>query len=233
MTHTGIDGCPAGWIAISHCDGQLDWVIATSLDSLLPLLPASGPIFIDMPIGLSIDGDRACDVAARHFLGSARRASIFSAPLRQLLECTNHQQANILSRTLQNKGLSIQSWHIVPKIRAVDAHLQQQAVAERRLREAHPEVAFQALADAPLRYSKKDPEGLAERLAILGRCHDRAQSLYENILTATKRKDVARDDIVDALCLALMPGGGRQLHRLPKVPHHDSTGLPMEICYFV
>lgn len=233
MTHTGIDGCPAGWIAVTHHEGLLGWAVAATLESLLAKLPTAGPIFIDMPIGLSSHGDRACDVAARHFLGSTRRASIFSAPLRQLLDCTNHQQANRLSRKLHNKGLSIQSWHIVPKIRVVDTFLQQQPAAARRLREAHPEVAFQALAGAPLRGSKKTPEGLAERLAILGRCHDHAQCLYETILSATKRKDVARDDIVDALCLALMPGEGRQLHTLPEVPEQDGTGLAMEICYFL
>ena len=233
MNYTGIDGCPAGWIAISHHETQLSWAVAATLDSLMPLLPTSGPIFIDIPIGLSAVGDRTCDIAARHFLGKARRASIFSAPLRQLLNCSDHQHANALSRELQNKGLSIQSWNIVPKIRAIDAYLQQQPATARRLREAHPEVAFQAMAGAPLRGSKKDPQGLAERLEILSRCHDQAPRMYDTILNSTKRKDVARDDIVDALCLALMPCGDRRLHTLPDAPPRDSTGLPMEICYFV
>ncbi len=40
------------------------------------------------------------------------------------------------------------------------------------------------------------------------------------------------DVIVDAMCLALMACGGRQLCTLPAKPSPDETGLPLEICYF-
>ena len=232
MDSIGIDGCPSGWLAVSLCDGDLHWALAGTIASLIQQLPSTGAIYIDIPIGLSSLTSRDCDIAARRYLGPARRSSIFPAPLRQLLSCSEYQQANALSRSIQDKGLSIQSWNIVPKIREVDTYLQQQTKLQRRLRESHPEVAFQALAGKPLCWPKKKPEGLKERLALLDRNHPAALSCYESIVSATKRGDVARDDIVDAMCLALMACGGRQLCTLPAKPSHDETGLPVEICYF-
>ena len=232
MTNTGIDGCPLGWLAVTECHGRLSWSLDTTIEGIVEQLPDSGSIFIDIPIGLSSEGSRDCDIAARTLLAPARCSSIFPAPLRQLLRCNEYQQANAVSRSLHGKGLSIQSWNIVPKIRAVDRYLQQQPATQRRLREAHPEVAFQGIAGRALSWSKKDPRGLAERLALLTHNHLQALECYETIVKETKRKDVARDDIVDAMCLALMPTGGRQLYTLPERPSADTTGLPIEICYF-
>ena len=55
--------------------------------------------------------------------------------------------------------------------------------------------------------------------------------LIDEILSQTKRSQVLPDDVLDAICLAVMPRAGR-LKTLPEIPDVDGEGLPMEICYY-
>ena len=116
-----------------------------------------------MPIGLSDDGPRACDVQARRLLGRAR-SSVFPAPLRGVLDCTDYADACAVSRRASGKALSVQAWNLVPAIRALDDALDD--VPADRVREVHPELAFRALddrVDAP----KASARGLAQRIRAL------------------------------------------------------------------
>lgn len=118
-----------------------------------------GVIAVDMPIGLPDEGRRACDSLARRRLGP-RRSSVFPVPTRGALQATSFTEVS---------GLSIQGWHLVPKIREVDAGWQPRVV------ECSPELAFAVLAGAPMAHNKRTPEGRAERLAVLGDVTTRAR----------------------------------------------------------
>src|SRR5205814_8621714 len=78
-------------------------------------------IAIDIPIGLSDDGPRACDLAARRLLGRPRGSSVFPAPCRGALVATTYRRACTVSRRSVGVALSLECFNIVPKIREVDA----------------------------------------------------------------------------------------------------------------
>jgi len=124
-------------------------VVPTFLD-VLGL--TTGVLAVDMPIGLPDEGRRACDTEARRRLGP-RRSSVFPVPTRGALAATTFADVS---------GLSIQGWHLVPKIREVDA------CWERRVVECSPELSLAVVSGAPMTASKRTPEGRAERLDVLG-----------------------------------------------------------------
>jgi predicted RNase H-like nuclease len=153
----GVDGCPGGWVGALVRGSQVDWYVG-SLASLVEL-PAA-VVAVDMPLALPAGGERrACEVAARARLGPAR-SSIFYAPPLAVLDARDHAEASVLSRAAGSVGVSIQTWHIVPKIREA------LALDDPRLLEVHPELSFRAL--GPITASKKTAAGRAERLALLG-----------------------------------------------------------------
>ena len=81
-------------------------------------------------------------------------------------------------------------------------------------------------------FPKRKPEGIEERLTILSRHLENAKLLYEKALDAFTRKTVARDDIVDAMILAVTARESRgSLTPMPDPPERDETGLPMAIWY--
>ena len=76
-----------------------------------------------------------------------------------------YAEALAASRAASGVGLSRQAWNLVPKIREVEAAAR--AVGADRLAEVHPELAFAAMAGAPLPHPKRSPAGRAERRAAL------------------------------------------------------------------
>jgi predicted RNase H-like nuclease len=120
----------------------------------------------------------------------------------------------------------------VPKIRAVDALLRGDGVAREAIREVHPEVSFWAWnGSAPMRERKKRRAGRAERLRLaeawLG------PDLLARARGAHRRKDLADDDILDAVA-ALWTAhrlADGTAETLPSAPPQDDCGLPMQIVY--
>ncbi len=226
----GCDGCRAGWLVVERKSQELSWRLESNIGDIVAASSATLAL-IDMPIGLAESSSRDCDRAARQYLGKGFSSSVFPTPCRAALMAQTYPEANALNRQWTGKGLSKQSWYLFEKIRQIDDCLQRSPQLRGRLREAHPEVCFQALNGKPLKHKKKTPEGAEERLAILKNLNPSATALYREALAHTLRKNVAADDIIDALCLALAPTYGK-LHTLPEQPELDSTGLAMEICYF-
>jgi predicted RNase H-like nuclease len=166
----GIDGCRGGWIVVTvpsesdsedvtvECVTDLKTVIA-GLDS--GQLAAAG---IDIPIGLPAGGPRRCDVEARKLI-VPRHNSVFPAPSRSVLGATSYREALARSRHIGGKGLSKQTFAILPKIAAVDALMTPER--QRHLFEVHPEVSFRLLADHSMSFHKANAEGRSERLTAL------------------------------------------------------------------
>jgi predicted RNase H-like nuclease len=160
----GVDGCPGGWVVARRERGRLDVRVVTDLVAVIDLVDHVG---IDMPIGLASAPGRSADRDARLLLG-ARRASVFPAPARPLLECRSHAEANALSRSLFDIGMSVQTFHLLPKIREVDLLARGLDPSERdtRLAEVHPECSFLLASGVPLA-SKHTGEGIARRRAVI------------------------------------------------------------------
>ena len=163
----------------------------------------SGAVAVDMPIGLpsgSRSVVRACDREARALLGP-RRSSVFPAPTRGMLRAKSFE-------ALRGSGLSLQSFHLFPKLRELDAVVRASRSTAQRLRECHPELAFRDLAGAPLEANKRSPEGRAERYALLSRAFGVPRAHLEvhvqTFCAEHPRGRLAPDDAVDALVLALL-----------------------------
>jgi len=162
MAVLGVDGWRGAWVG-ALLDGRSVTLLALPDVAAALAVPDVELIAIDMPIGLSDEGPRACDVAARRLVGRAR-SSVFPAPLRAVLGCANYADACAVSRTASGKALSVQAWNLVPAIRALDAALDD--VPPGHVLEVHPELAFRALDDR-VEAPKASARGLAQRVRAL------------------------------------------------------------------
>lgn len=223
----GIDGCPAGWVGASitynnDTPVSCEWLRFHTFAAVLQAQPKFLQIAVDMPIGLLDEhrkGGRVCDQAARKAI-SPRHSSVFSAPPRPALYAETYDEA-------RPYGLSKQAFNICKKIREIDDLLTPEL--QERVFEAHPELAFTRLAGHPMTHNKKGSPGRAERIAALTRVFPHAQAWLAAI--PFLRKQVARDDAIDALALAhvaFTKHHGQALC-LPEEPTRDSKGLAMVI----
>jgi len=232
----GIDGCPAGWISIQAGE-QFEWAIELfrTIQDLWNAHSHSNLILIDIPIGLKDKGDapRLNDSAARKYLAPKRSSSIFPTPCRKALYASSYKEANELNKNLTGKGLSKQSWNICPKIREMDQFLQKNHEAREVFIESGPELCYSILNNnKSMKFYKKTREGMQERLSIL-KSYCTSNTFPLNVgLKKYKRKDVSKDDIMDAWILAIRASGGTSnLRIIPESIEYDSTGLPMRIAF--
>jgi predicted RNase H-like nuclease len=229
--YVGVDGCSGGWFAVAYDpeEGVASHALFDEFAAVLDTFATAPRVLVDMPIGLPEAGRRACDGAARERLGS-RASTVFFAPCRAVLDAPDHETASAVNREHTGHGLSIQAWHLVPRIEEVDAFLRSSARSRARVVEAHPELCFAALGEGPIEASKSTAAGREARLDRLGPVFD-AEAAYEACLDAYLRRDVARDDVLDAFVLAV--SAARSLDRVPPVADEDlprdGVGLPMEI----
>ncbi|RKU10618.1 DUF429 domain-containing protein [Candidatus Poribacteria bacterium] len=230
----GVDGCRAGWLAIGlETEGNWQVNIFPDASSLWDHCCQASVILIDIPIGLKTAGkaERRCDPEARRLLGP-RRSSVFPAPCREAIYASSYQEACDVNQRLTGKRLSVENWNIIPKIREMDCLLSDDASARGRIREIHPELCFWGLAGRPMQYAKKRSEGLSERTQLLQSIYPGAADIIADALFTYRRKDVARDDILDAMSAAVTGlMGGQNLASIPQEPEFDERGLRMEMVY--
>ena len=225
---------PSVWhdrsVRVAGVDGRRGgWVVATvdvtgparlqSLEYVAPLAPVLAEdlavIAVDMPIGLSNTGSRACDMAARALL-QPHGSRVFPAPPRVALEHRDDYAAACeASRAATGKAISRQAWNLLAAITEVDA-----LADDDRIVECHPELAFALMQGHPIDERKKTAEGRAARLALIRQwLPDLADPAYG-------------DDGLDALACAW--SAARVLHgsavTLPAgEPPRDDRGRPMTI----
>jgi predicted RNase H-like nuclease len=128
--------------------------------------------------------------------------------------------------------MSKEAFNILPKIREVDEAIG--APDQKRVFEAHPELAFARLAGAPLRHNKKTTEGRRERVRLLRRIFASAFQDPVRLRREHGAANVAFDDVVDAYVLAHVADRIPRASgaRLPASdPPLDARGLRMEIWY--
>jgi len=171
---------------------------------------------VDMPIGIPERGPREADLLARAAL-RPHGARVFPAPVRAALaHPDDYRAACAASVAAQGRALSRQAWHLVPKVLEAD-----EAAADPRLVEVHPELSFAEMAGAPLAASKRTPEGRAGRLLLLA----------EHVRGFDPSAAPPGDDALDALAAAWTAARiARDAARsLPADPPRDPRGRPMRI----
>ena len=220
MAVLGVDGWRGAWVG-ALLDARSVRLLALPDVAAVLAVPDVELIAIDMPIGLSDDGPRACDIAARRLLGRAR-SSVFPAPLRAVLGCANYADACAVSRTASGKALSVQAWNLVPSMRALDAALDD--VPPGHVLEVHPELAFRALDDR-VEAPKASARGLAQRVRALQPAMDVLDAL------SAAPPGVPAVDALDACAAAW--SAVRHLRgaseSFPATPETFSDGIPAAI----
>ena len=236
MIFLGVDGCKKGWFAVKLTDG-VEWQIRVFEDiyTLWATNHDAAVILIDVPIGLIDSGpnERECDVMARKLLGNKRASSVFRPPCRKAVHSPIDRSSDINFR-ITKKRVPLQTLNIIPKIREVDTFLSKERFARKVIREIHPEICFWALSGGrPMQYSKKQQQGFFERERVLRAVYPKTGVIVNDALTAYRRKEVAKDDIIDALAAAIIAKiGFDRFLNIPETPPIDSKGLRMEMVYY-
>ena len=199
------------------------------------MLAPHATVCIDIPIGLSSDGFRACDRAARQLLGK-RSSSVFPVPPRLALAPLTYEEINFASKAHCGKGVSKQAFYLLPKIRETEALLRSSDSDNFDWLETHPELCFSSFNGAvPMEHTKKTDTGFGERRWVLSR-HIQTKTvdrLIRNLMASVPRGQCARDDMMDALVcgvVARLDATSRDCLP-PGEQEFDEVGLPMRICY--
>jgi len=242
--YVGVDGCPAGWIAVLFDeDGYRGSGLYGDVEELWTAHgDVADVILIDVPIGLRerSNAKRPCDDAARERLSPERHSSVFSVPVRAAVHEECYESAKRTQEERTDGSLGVQSWGIADKIAELDTFLRGTAPeAVGTIREAHPELCFWALnGESATTYSKTGQPAAAfwERIGILeatdGTVVDDVRDAATGLDTA-----VGNDDVVDAFALALTASPKtRPLRTLPDGwpdgdPGDPTGALPMEVVY--
>jgi predicted RNase H-like nuclease len=225
----GVDACRRGWVAVSLAPVSLAGEpvvtvrVGASLDALLaPDLDPAGTttVGIDMPLGLLETGWRAADRAARGLLGP-RRSSVFAIPPRAVWAETSYPAANQRCRELTGQGFSVQAWGL--RVKLLEANHYRQTCGH-PLYEVHPELAFGAMAGAPLAASKHTGPGRDERRRLLARA---------GIEIPAGTPATLIGDVLDSAAVAWSARRIAAGHAVtvPAAPQHDPEGREIAIRY--
>ena len=232
MQVAGVDGCRGGWLIVyAEASGRLrllDISIALTFEELIASTRDCAAVAVDIPIGLSDDGRREPDIAARQILRPLRHSSVFPAPVRPVLAATSYAEACAISASARpdDKQISKQTYAILPKIRQADGVMTPEL--QERIVEVHPEVCFWKLnGKRPMEQPKRTREGAQARRLLL------SEALAAPLASVTIPLGAALDDLHDACAAASTAGrvAYGTAERLPPAPPRDSRGLRMEIVY--
>lgn len=230
---TGVDGCSAGWIAITHelVGGGISADVHFWFADLVNKSMDSRVIAVDIPIGLTASGPRTCDLLARKLLGK-RHSTVFPAPIRSALNASSQSEASKITRAVDGHGVGAQAWHIYKKVQDVDAYLRDNPFSQNKVFEVHPELSFMAWNEGvPILSPKRTAEGFKTRWRLVASRY--GSDAFQQIRDRYPENVVADDDIVDAF--AALWTASRIYDRgatfIPDLPEVDSAGLRMAIAY--
>jgi predicted RNase H-like nuclease len=179
---------------------------------------------VDMPIGLSDRDPRRADIDARRTI-SPRGCTIFPTPVRACLDAVDYAGACARSLEITGKKISLQAWHILAKIREVDAAVTPSD--EHRVIEVHPECSFALMNGGHPLASKHTRAGLEQRAA----CIDAAFRVPD-LAWQRPPSGATRDDVLDAYAVLwsaerFTAGAHRELPG--DAEQRDGRGLLMRI----
>lgn len=229
QTHlAGIDGCRGGWI-VAHTTSDIAHTAIEFIAHWKQLHRRFDIVAVDMPIGLSDRRHRDCEVKAREIL-RPHASRVFRVPPRGALAFAKNDWtgANAWSKAQGFGGISKQSWNILPKIAEIDGAIA--ARDQKRIFEAHPELAFCRLNNGKPLPSKHTDEGLRQRRRLLRNAGFRQ---LDNWIVMRRSLHAKIDDILDACVLLLTAERIRKgdAVTLPPTAVRDARGLHMAIRY--
>lgn len=215
----GVDGVPGGWVVARIEAGRVGWSVVADAAAVLSATDGCAAVGVDIPLGLPAGAARrACDDETARALGRAR-AAVFPAPPREVLAAATHVEACAVARRLTGRAISLQSFHIGPKILDWDALPARPAAVV----EVHPELALRRLAPDVDFAPKKSARGAGQRIAALARWLDVPAAL------ADLPSGARLDDVLDALAAAW--SARRWADGVAEVlgPETDDRGRPMRV----
>ena len=224
MAVLGVDGWRGQWVG-ALLDGRSVELRVLPRAAAVLAVPDVEVVGIDMPIGLSDDGVRTCDVLARELLrGTGAAGSVFPAPVRAVLAARDYAHARELSRAAAHgRAPSAQTFMLAAAIRDLDDALGDPPTD--RVVEVHPELAFRCgLGGVTDR--KGTARGSVQRLQTLRQVMD-----VEEALAGAP----AGVPLVDALDACAAAWSARRLGdgtaECVGDGTTDSHGRPMRICW--
>ena len=153
----GLDGFSKGWVAV-FLDGDVQ-KISFHRDVTHALSCSFDRAGIDIPIGMTGDGERDCDLLARARL-RPHTSRVFTGARRWLWQkFSDPDDANREAQRRGQKKVSRQLWHLGAKIMEVDAFVRTNP--SREIREVHPELVFLRLNGNESLPSKRSTAGAA------------------------------------------------------------------------
>jgi predicted RNase H-like nuclease len=221
----GVDGWRGAWVG-ALLDGRSVRLLALGDVAAVLAVPEAAVVAIDMPIGLSEDGVRVCDVEARDLLRrSGAASSVFPSPVRAVLGARDYAHAREVSRaaTGGQRAPSAQTYQLVRSIRDLDDALGDPPTD--RVVEVHPELAFR-VGLGGVTDRKGTARGTVQRLRSLRTVMDVEEALADA---------PAGVPVVDALdaCAAAWSAQRLASGRAQCVSDgtRDRRGRPMRICW--
>lgn len=225
MAVLGVDGWRGRWVGALLEERTVELLLLDDAAAVLAV-PEVSLVAVDMPIGLSEDGVRACDVEAAGLLRPTGAASsVFPTPVRAVLSTDDYAEARVVSRaaTVPPRAPSAQAFMLVPSIRALDDALGDPPTD--RVVEVHPELAFR-LGLGGVTDRKGTARGAVQRLRALRPVMD-----VEEALAGAP----AGVPLVDALDACAAAWSARRLAagtaECVGDGTTDSRGRPMRICW--
>src|SRR5688500_6468865 len=105
MAVLGVDGWRGVWVGARQ-DGHAVTLLVLPDAAAVLAVPDVAVIGIDMPIGLSEDGVRACDLEARRRLSrTGASGTVFPAPVRPVLAAQSYAQARRLAVAASRRSI--------------------------------------------------------------------------------------------------------------------------------
>lgn len=229
----GIDGCKGKWVVVCITENSFEVGKFNTINDICNRYPDADSMMIDIPIGLAESkSDVRPDRIVKKELGK-KGSSIFGVPCRQAVYAEDKEAARERNIAVLGKSLSEQSLGIAKSIRQIDEFLQNNPQWKNKLVESHPEFCFSKLnGNRPVLEDKKADVGQQKRLEILQRYYPNASRVVEKFLADVQYRK-KKDDVIDALCLAVIGilGLNNGFRFIPENPMLDSQGILMQMVY--
>jgi predicted RNase H-like nuclease len=220
----GLDGFSKGWVAVSLNGDRRK--ISFHVDIAHALVDPFDRVAIDIPIGMSDDGLRDCDLLARKKL-RPHASRVFTGARRWLWEAFDDpDEANGEALRRDQKRISRQLWHLGRKITEVDAFVRNNPSFV--IQETHPELVFLRLNGGRPLDSKKSEQGIEARRTLLKR--DGFLDIDQWLTRERHGSGAKPDDVLDA-CAAAIAARDRAGCVPQGTPPLDVYGLPMQIWF--
>ncbi len=227
----GVDPCRGGWVVArgmvrSENVGLCDVSVVRDFEECLERTRDCRLVCVHIPIGISDRQVRTCDAEARECLGRPRAGSVFDPPGRSVLNITDYPTAAHENLAVALRGLNMQVFYLMPRIVQVDALMSPEL--QDRIREVHPELAFQALnGGRAVNPGKQSARGCAIRRSLL----ESVLGDLKDYMPRLSLRTTAEHDVCDAIA------GMWTAHRflagrcrvIPEESELDAKGLRMEL----